>query len=148
MPSIRERRESVGMTQRQLAKATGIAQPNIAAYESGRRPLTDGVRLRIEQATARRPSERVALHRERLHELVAQAGGANPRIFGSVARGDDELDSDVDLVIEFQRGTTLLAVAALQRELTALLGCEVDIISASTLTGRFADRVGTDLVDA
>lgn len=88
------------MTQRELAQATGIAQPNDAAYESGRRPLTDAARLRIEQATARRPSERVTRHRDRL-------------------------------VIEFQRGITLVGMAALQRELTALLGCEVDIVSAS-----------------
>ena len=120
---IKEMREAAGMTQQQLADATGIAQPNLAAYENGRRPVTARVRQRITDATAQRPADRVARHRERVLELVAEAGGKGVHVFGSVARGADTLASDVDLVADFAPGTNLIQVAALRRQLTELLGC-------------------------
>lgn len=55
MSAIRELREASGLSHRDLARPTGIAQPNIAAYEAGRRPTTDTVLERVRAATQLRP---------------------------------------------------------------------------------------------
>jgi predicted nucleotidyltransferase len=67
---------------------------------------------------------------ERRHELVDIArrhGGHNLRLFGSVARGDDRPDSDVDLLLDLERGRTLLDLVAIRQEASDLLGVQVDV---------------------
>jgi len=74
--------------------------------------------------------------------LVAAAHGArNVRVFGSVARGDSGAESDVDLLVEFEPGRSLLDHAALQIELEALLGRRVDVASERGLRPRVRERV-------
>lgn len=50
------------------------------------------------------------------------------RVFGSVARGDDGDDSDVDLFVDLDDDVGLVSLAGLERELSALLGAPVDVI--------------------
>ena len=47
-----------------------------------------------------RPSEALPKHRETIRRLVAEAGMANPRVFGSVLRGEDKEDSDLDILVD------------------------------------------------
>ena len=47
-----------------------------------------------------RPSEVLPLHRETIRQLVAEAGMTNPRVFGSVVRGEDEEGSDLDILVD------------------------------------------------
>lgn len=68
-------------------------------------------------------------------------GATNVRVFGSVARGDAGLDSDVDFLVRFDENTTLLQHNALIRELDDLLGCKVDVVSERGLRPRIRDRV-------
>jgi predicted nucleotidyltransferase len=79
--------------------------------------------------------------REEILEIAERYGARNVRIFGSVARGDAGPDSDVDFLVHFEPGTTLLRHAALVRELRALLGCKVDVVSEQGLRQRIRDRV-------
>jgi len=51
-------------------------------------------------------------------------------LFGSVARGDDHEGSDVDFLVEFERGSSLFDLLHLQDELTQLLGVPVNVVSA------------------
>jgi len=79
--------------------------------------------------------------------LIAESYGAvNVRVFGSVARGDPGPESDVDFLVRFNPGTTLLRHAALVRELRSLLGCEVDVVSERGLRQRIRDRVMREAV--
>ncbi len=55
------------------------------------------------------------------------------RVFGSVARGEDTDSSDVDLLVDLEGGVGLVALAGLRRELTELLGVDVDVVPAGTL---------------
>lgn len=66
---------------------------------------------------------------------MVRYGAVNPRLFDSVARGDADSDSDIDLVIELTgaSGNPLLRPAGLAEELTELLGTQVDVISDSLL---------------
>jgi uncharacterized protein len=47
-----------------------------------------------------RPSEVLPLHQETIRQLALEAGMANPRVFGSVLRGNDNLSSDLDLLVD------------------------------------------------
>lgn len=143
---IRALRERAAMTQAQLADATGIAQPHLSAYESGARPVTTRVLGRIEEATRVCPSELVRRYRDEIRALVRKYGADNPRVFGSVARGTDTPDSDIDLVVRFRPGTSLGDVALLQCDLRELLGVSVEVVSEGGLRGRFGCRVAADAV--
>jgi len=64
--------------------------------------------------------------RDQILQIAAKHGALNVRVFGSVARGEAKPQSDIDLLVEFRRGTTLLHHAALIEELEALLGVKVE----------------------
>ena len=79
--------------------------------------------------------------REDILHIVARHGGRNVRIFGSVARGEADEQSDIDLIVEFEPGRSLLDHAALWLDLQELLGCEVDVVSERGIKARIRDRV-------
>ncbi|MDO8587755.1 MAG: nucleotidyltransferase family protein [Armatimonadota bacterium] len=65
----------------------------------------------------------------------------NLRLFGSVARGESDEQSDIDFLAELDSGCGLLHHAALIRELEELLGRKVDVVSDKGLRQRVRDRV-------
>lgn len=69
-------------------------------------------------------------NREDIGRLVARHRAHNPRVFGSVRHGTARPGSDVDLVVDFKPGASILDQAALTRDLRELLGVEVDVHSA------------------
>lgn len=85
--------------------------------------------------------ERFMARREEILRLAASHGARNIRIFGSVARGEADESSDVDFLVDMEPGRTLLDMGGLLMDLQALLGRQVDIISARGLTPRIRDQV-------
>ena len=79
--------------------------------------------------------------REEILRIAAKHGARNVRVFGSVARGEADEQSDIDLVVEFEPGRSLLDHAALWLELQELLGCKVDVVSERGIKPRIRDRV-------
>lgn len=71
--------------------------------------------------------------REEILRICAKYGARNVRVFGSVARGEGGEDSDLDLLVEFEPGRSLLDHAGLVVELEELLGCKVDVVSEKGL---------------
>ena len=67
------------------------------------------------------PASLVSRRREIL-ELAARHGARNVRVFGSVARGDDRPDSDIDLLVDVEAGRTLLDVIGLEQDLSSSWG--------------------------
>ncbi len=129
------------MTQAELARAADVPQPNVSAYETGRRRPSVEVLERLDRALRTRPSARVDAHRDEIRRIVASYRAANPRVFGSVARGEDTPGSDLDLLVDFTDEASLLDEAGLRIDLAHLLGVEVDVVGADTLRGELRERV-------
>jgi len=88
-----------------------------------------------------RPSEVLPQHRETIRQLVIQAGMANPRVFGSVVRGEDREDSDLDILVDPAPRASLLDMAGLQIDLEKALGVKVDLRTPGELHPRFREKV-------
>lgn len=78
-------------------------------------------------------------HRQAIVALAARRGASNVRVFGSVARGDHDAGSDIDLLVDLAPGVTLFDLSRLSHELSDLLGVRVDIVSARALLPRDHD---------
>lgn len=91
----------------------------------------------MSEPTAATKRLRAALDRQesRVAQLLGQYGATNPRLFGSVARGDAREDSDVDLLVDLApgAGNEMLRVAGLAEELSGLVGVRVDVVAATLL---------------
>lgn len=78
----------------------------------------------------------VRAERERILAVARGHKAARVRLFGSIVRGDAGPQSDVDFLVEFEPGASAIDQVALVRELHALLGVEVDVISENGLQPR------------
>jgi predicted nucleotidyltransferase len=67
-----------------------------------------------------RPSEALAKNRDKVLEIIARYAVSNPRIFGSVARGEDTEGSDLDIVVDPEGTFSYFDMAGLALELEAL----------------------------
>ena len=129
------------MSQAELARAARVPQPNISAYENGRRQPSAEVLGRIRRALVGTLNERLFRHRDEIHRIVAEHHATAPRVFGSIARGQETTTSDVDLLVDFTPEAGLLDEIGLRLALTDLLHVEVDVVASDTLRGEFRERV-------
>jgi uncharacterized protein len=87
---------------------------------------------------------------EELSKKVAPAlrkrGVRRAFVFGSFARGDAKAGSDVDFLVEFEKGRTLLDLAGLHRELEEILGRAVDVVTPDALHPRLKEGILRELV--
>jgi predicted nucleotidyltransferase len=89
----------------------------------------------------------VLLHRDAIRGIVVRNGAANPRVFGSAARGDDTEDSDLDLLVDPVKGkTTLLGLASIQVEVQDLTGVRTDVLTPLSLHEKFRNQVLVEAV--
>lgn len=79
--------------------------------------------------------------RKNILSLARQHGAASIRIFGSVARGEERPNSDVDFLVRMEKGRSLLDMGGLLMDLQNLLGCKVDVVSENGLRHRIKDHV-------
>ena len=93
-----------------------------------------------------RPSLILAAHRAAVLGTAQRFGARNVRVFGSIARGEDTEGSDVDLLVDVPRGTTLLDMVRLQRAIEQELGVCVDVLTASDFPPSMRERVVREAV--
>lgn len=80
--------------------------------------------------------------RDEILKVADRHGAFNVRIFGSVARGEADLQSDVDVLVDYDRTRrTPWFPMGLVEELEALLGCRVDVVTEKGLKPRIRKRV-------
>lgn len=152
------------MSQVELARRAGVTQSVISAYESGRRQpsvptlaaLVEAAGYELEVGVREPPGNlgrltgpvgrRVRKHRAELVAAAAAHGVVNLRVFGSVTRGEDRQDSDVDLLADIPAGMGLLGLGRVAEELEAIVGARVDLVPAGQLKPRVQRRAEPDLV--
>lgn len=157
---IREARRRAGLSQTELARRAAVAQSVISAYEADRREPGLGMLTKLIEAAGHelvvdvRPSatlrrgvpdtrlgRRLRRRRRAVIDAATRRGGHNVRIFGSVARGEETDDSDIDLLVDLDSEVGLVGLVGLGRELTELLGADVDVVPGDALKPGLRDRV-------
>ncbi len=76
-----------------------------------------------------------------LEPICERYGVASLFVFGSVAKGEDRPDSDVDMLVSFRKPESLLTLIALERELSEALGRKVDLLTEEGLSPLIRDHV-------
>jgi hypothetical protein len=84
--------------------------------------------------------------REEILQIAAKHGARKVRIFGSVARGEADAASDLDLLVEMEPGRSLLDLGGLLMELQDRLDARVDVVTEKGLRERIRDRVQKEAV--
>ncbi|RYE63541.1 MAG: nucleotidyltransferase [Oxalobacteraceae bacterium] len=89
-----------------------------------------------------RPSEVLEKNRVAIREATKRFNAANPRVFGSVARGEDRPDSDIDILVDALPGTTLFDLGGLLEELKEMMsGTDIDLLTPGDLPERLRERI-------
>lgn len=123
---------AAGMTQAQIAAEIGRSQPEVSRL------------LRFHGTTPL--SRRLRASRAEVLRAVAEAGGRDVRVFGSVARGEDDEGSDVDLLFVMERPLSLMELGRLEDEVSAAVGVPVDLVPESSLRPALRDRALVEAV--
>lgn len=118
---------AAGLSQREIAEAVSRSQPEVSRL------------LRFHGSTEL--ARRLVSKRRAIISLLAAHGLRNPRVFGSVARGEDGPSSDVDLLLDAPDGASLFTLSRLETRLGELLGADCDIVLADSLRGHLAGQV-------
>jgi predicted nucleotidyltransferase len=87
------------------------------------------------------PSVALQTHREAIRRIALSHCVTNVRVFGSVVHGDDKEGSDLDLLVEPTKDTTMMDIAKIQLELSQLLPVTVDVLTPNGLPDSFRARV-------
>jgi uncharacterized protein len=159
---LREARTRAGLSQAQLAARAGVAQSVISIYESGRRQpalstlaaLVEATGFDLDLRLRRRRLDRLTGpigarlrgHRAEVLRAARAAGIGIHGVFGSVARGEDRLDSDVDLLVDLPSGIGLFGLARVQEQLQQILDAPVELIPATDLKPGVRPAVLAELV--
>lgn len=88
-----------------------------------------------------KPSEALNSNREAIRQVVASHRAINARVFGSVIHGDDTESSDLDILIDPTKDTTLMDIGAIRHKLRVLLGVPVDVLTPKALPDSFRSIV-------
>jgi uncharacterized protein len=156
-------RREAGLTQADLARRAGTSQAMVARYETGAASPTVRTLARLLRAAGRElvlsgppagpeesPGPVAALLREHRAEIraAAEAAGArNVRVFGSVARGEETPESDVDLLVDFPAGERgLFPLLRLAREIEELVGRPVDVAAVEVMAEPVRERALAEAV--
>jgi len=106
-----------------------VPQPNVAAYETGRRTPKPATLERLESALGATTLEGVRARREPILRAAERRRLSNVRVFGSVARADAGAGSDLDLLVHPDPVASVFDLAGFMADVEELLGIRVDVVS-------------------
>jgi predicted nucleotidyltransferase len=92
------------------------------------------------------PNELLHEKREDILLVASKRGAYNVRVFGSVARGEADSKSDIDLLVDLEPGRSLFDLGGLLMDLQDLLGQNVDVVTERGLRERIRERVLKEVV--
>lgn len=156
-------RQEAGLTQAELARRARTSQAMVARYETGAASPTVRTLGRLLRAMGRtltlsgvaegteglssRGADLLREHRAEIFAAAEAAGVGNVRVFGSVARGDDTAESDIDLLVDFpaaERG--LFPLLKLASQIEKLVGRPVDVAAAQVMAEPVLERALAEAV--
>jgi predicted nucleotidyltransferase len=88
----------------------------------------------------------IQTRRDDILRIATEHGASNIRVFGSVARGEEEPESDIDLLIQLESGRSLLDLIAIKQELEALLGRSVDVLTEAAISPYLREQILSEAV--
>lgn len=162
--TIRRARNYAHLSQAELARRAGTSQPALARYETGAtlptlptlerllsacgrqlqiKALPSSEHNRATSVRGRLGSQAEKLRRERrsLFDAARKHGVVKLRVFGSVARGESDPGSDIDLLVDLKPGRTPVDLAGFRREAAELLDLPVDVATPDMLKDRIREEV-------
>jgi predicted nucleotidyltransferase len=89
---------------------------------------------------------RLRARRQQILSYAADHGARNVRVFGSTARGESGMTSDVDLLVEMEPGRSLIDLVGLWQDLEDLLGTRVDVLSDGGVSPYLRERIYAEAV--
>jgi uncharacterized protein len=135
--SLQQRRHRLGITQAELARRAGTSRSTVAAYESGTRTPPAEILRRLERSLSPLLRQILRDRRDAVITLLGRHRAKGPCVFGSVARGRDTSDSDIDLLIDFDEEASQFDAGGLLEDLQELLSpFHVDLVSSRALLPR------------
>jgi predicted nucleotidyltransferase/DNA-binding XRE family transcriptional regulator len=150
---VKTARERAHMSARELAAESGVSPSTVTRIERGELNPTLAMLERLLEASGndldvvvsprrQRPTlARLRSHRRAITNAVRSFGGDNVRVFGSVARGESRIDSDVDLLIDVAPGTGLVTIERMTEAIEAVVPWHVDVLTSGAARGRMAHVV-------
>jgi hypothetical protein len=81
---------------------------------------------------------------DQIKRIAARHGAGHVRVFGSVVRGDDRSDSDIDFLVSMEAGRDLFDIIELSSELNSLLDARTDVLSEVEISPYIRDRILTE----
>jgi len=78
---------------------------------------------------------------EKIFSFLEKEGATKIAVFGSYARGDEKLESDVDILVEFSENKSLLTLVRIERELSGFLGVKVDLLTEESISPYLIDGI-------
>ncbi|RJP73417.1 MAG: nucleotidyltransferase [Candidatus Zixiibacteriota bacterium] len=94
-----------------------------------------------------RLDELLKIKRAAILEIAARHDARNVRVFGSVARGEADEQSDIDFLVDMESGRSLFDLGGLLMDLRELLGRDVDVVTERGLKERIRERVVKEAVE-
>jgi predicted nucleotidyltransferase len=131
---LREARHDAGLTQAELASRAGTSQSRLSSYEKGVVTPNRSTKVRLLKATRARPSEVIEEMRDQILEIATDNGLSNVRVFGSIARHEDTVKSDIDLLVTPCRRSSLFDIASFLDAVRDVTGFNVDVVSDRAVT--------------
>ena len=125
---VKRAREDLGISQAELAERAGTSQPALAAIESGKRTVSAGLLQRLMKAADARPSIPLAVNADIIRNMASSFGLSDLRVFGSVVRGDDTSDSDVDLLARYDRTVPFFKMRGFPARVEEVVCVPVDLV--------------------
>jgi uncharacterized protein len=113
----------------------------VGPWQATEKSLERNVNLSNGWRKPMKPSQALQAHRAEIRRIVLMNRAQNPRVFGSVLRGDDTEASDLDLLVDTTAQTSLLDIARIQHTLRRVLGVPVDVLTPKALPEKFRAAV-------
>ena len=92
-------------------------------------------------------NELISQKKEQILDIASMYGASNVRVFGSIARGTADKDSDIDFLVNIEPGRSLFDLGGLLMDLQKLLGRNVDVVTPAGLRPRIKDQILKEAVE-